>query len=71
MVTELPRPVTIEVHGLLEKKERIQDPKTQTIQKNGYLLWHRQHDANFQGNPLLQATKRHLNNSERVKNYEK
>ena len=24
-------------------------------------------NANFQGNPLLQATKRHLNNSEMVK----
>ena len=29
------------------------------------------HYANFEGNPLLQATKRHLNNSETVKNNEK
>ena len=34
-------------------------------------LRHRQHDANFQGNPLFQATKRHLNDSETVKNSEK
>ena len=32
------------------------DPNTWTIQKNAYLLWHRQHNANFQGYPLLQAT---------------
>ena len=44
---------------------------TWKIQKNAYLLWHRQHDANFQGNPFLQATKQHLNNSETVKNSEK
>ena len=44
------------------------DPNTQKIQKNAYLLCHRQHDANVQGNPLLQATKRHFNSSERVKN---
>ena len=47
-----------------------EDPNTYKIRKNAYLLWHRQHDANFQGNPLLQATKWHLNNSERVKNNE-
>ena len=39
--------------------------------KNAYLLWHRQHEANFQGNPILQATKRYLNNSETVKKNEK
>ena len=47
-----------------------EDSNTYKIQKNAYLFWHRQHDANFQGNPLLQATKRHLNNSEMVENNE-
>ena len=37
------------------------DSNTENIQKNAYLLWHRQDDAHFQGNPLLQATTRHLN----------
>jgi len=36
-----------------------------------YLLGRRQYEANFQGNPLLRAAKRHLNNSETVKNNEK
>ena len=35
--------------------------------KERLCIYDRQHDANFQGNPLLQATKRHLNNSETVK----
>ena len=48
-----------------------EDPNTWKIQKNACLLWHRQYDANFQGNPLLRATKRHLNDSETVKNSEK
>ena len=49
----------------------VQTPNTSKIEKNAYLLWHRQHDANFQGNFLLQATKRHINNSETVKNNDK
>ena len=32
------------------------------------IYYDRQYDANFQGNQLLQAPKRHFNNSERVKN---
>ena len=35
--------------------------------KERLCIYDRQHDANFQGNPLLQATKRYLNNSETVK----
>ena len=49
----------------------ILDPNTEKIQKNAHLLWHRQHDTKFWGNPLLQATKRRLNNSETVKKNEK
>ena len=50
-------------YSVVMRSKDIKDSK-----KNAYLLRHRQHDANFQGNPLLQATKRHLNNSETVKN---
>ena len=40
--------------------------------RNRMLIYHdRQHDANFHGNPRLQATKQHLNNSEMVQNNEK
>ena len=39
--------------------------------KRTLIYYDRQHGPNFQGNPLLQATKQHLNNSETVKNNEK
>ena len=34
------------------KSDKIEDPNTWKIQKNAYLLWQRQYDANFQGNPF-------------------
>ena len=37
-----------------------QDPNTQKIQKNVYLLWQDTQLANFQGNLCHQATKQHL-----------
>ena len=39
-----------------------QDPDTEKIQKNAIYEDKTEH-TNFQGNPLYQATKRHLNNS--------
>ena len=44
-----------------------QDPNTQKVQKNAFYLDKTQ-PAHFWGNPLCQATKRHLNNSLTVKN---
>ena len=61
-----PRPFNHE-SGALTTELSLPPP----IQQNAYLSWHRQHDAHFQGNPLLQATKRHWKNSETVKNNEK
>ena len=47
-----------------------QDPNTQKVQWNAIYQDETQH-ANFLGNPLYQATKRHLNNSTTVKIDEK
>ena len=45
-----------------------QDPNTKKVQKN--VIYYKTKPANFGGNPLCQATKRHLNNSETGKNDE-
>ena len=37
------------------------------IQKKACFLWHRWHDANFQGNALLRASELHLNICEMVR----
>ena len=39
------------------------DPNTQKGSKERYLLGLKTKHANFRGNPLYEATKRHLNNS--------
>ena len=36
-----------------------QDPNTEKVQKNA-IYWDKTKPANFRGNPLCQATKRHL-----------
>ena len=49
-----------------------QDPKTKTKGSNeGLFILTRTQYAYFRGNPLDQATKRHLNNRQTVKNDEK
>ena len=44
-----------------------QDPNTEKVEKNAIYQDKSQH-ANFRGNPLYQAMKRHLNNSQTVNN---
>ena len=46
------------------------DPNTRKVQKNA-VYWDKTQPANFRGNPIYQAAKRHLNNSWTVKNEEK
>ena len=48
-----------------------QDPSTNRFKRTLIYFDTDTQYANFWGNPLCQATKRHLNNSERVKNNEK
>ena len=51
---------------------RIRDPNTQKVQKNAIYWDKAKQPANFRGNPLYQATKRHLtvkrknNNDEQI-----
>ena len=55
------------VHGAYTSTNKSPNPNTEKGQKNAVYQDKTQH-ANFRGNPLYQATKRHLNNSYTVKN---